>query len=151
MRKIHYIDDDRDDIETFISAVQKIEEENDSKIDVKVYPEGIGLLHELNNIEPDKDLVFLDINMPFKSGFEILTEIRRYTKLCKLPIIMYSTAYDRRSISISQDLGANLYAIKPYSINNIKSLIKYVAEIEWDNFEFVCLNWREKTNNSKMY
>jgi DNA-binding response OmpR family regulator len=141
MRKIYYIDDDFEDIEIFTAAVKKMEEESVLKVDLRVYSEGIKLLKELNEIKPENDLVFLDINMPLKNGFEILTEIRRYVELCKLPVIMYSTASDSQSISISQELGANLYAVKPCSIKSITNLIKHVAEIEWDSFTFGCLKF----------
>jgi CheY-like chemotaxis protein len=139
MRRIYYIDDDLDNIEIFAYAVQKMEEENSLKVDLKVYSEGIKLLNELNEIEPENDLVFLDINMPLINGFDILLEIRKQVELSKLPVIMYSTSSDSKSVRISKELGANLYAVKPSSISNIASLIKQITEIEWDNFKFHCI------------
>jgi CheY-like chemotaxis protein len=140
-RKIHYVDDDLDNIEIFADAVQKIEEENTLKVDLRVYTEGIKLLNELKEIEPKNDLLFLDINMPVLNGFEVLVEIRSYVELRKLPVIMYSTSSDSKSISISKDLGANLYVVKPYTINDIANVIKQVTEIKWDNFKFNCLEF----------
>jgi CheY-like chemotaxis protein len=140
-RKIYYVDDDFDNIEIFADAIQKIEEENNLRIDLRVYTEGIKLLNELKEIEPKNDLLFLDINMPVLNGFEVLVEIRSYVELCKLPVIMYSTSSDSKSISISKDLGANLYVVKPYTINDIASVIKQITEIKWDNLKFHCMEF----------
>ncbi len=135
MRKIFYADDDCDDIETFTAAVKKMDEITSNKIELHVYSGGKELIEDLKVLKPKESIVFLDINMPQKNGFEILTEIRGNNDLCKLPVIMYSTARDISAINTSHELGASLYAVKPYSMNEITNLIKKVTEIEWEGFK----------------
>ena len=38
------------------------------------------------------DVLFLDLSMPRKSGFECLTEIKENTAMIKMPVIMFSTS-----------------------------------------------------------
>jgi CheY-like chemotaxis protein len=134
MRKIFYADDDCDDIETFVTAVKELDEITLNKIELQVYSSGTELLKDLKALKPKDCIIFLDINMPQKNGFEILTEIRTDNDLCTLPVIMYSTAFDGRTINTSQELGASLYAVKPYSITDIANLIKMVTEIHWEGY-----------------
>jgi CheY-like chemotaxis protein len=37
------------------------------------------------------DILFLDLNMPRKTGYECLSEIKLNIKLQRLPVIIYST------------------------------------------------------------
>ncbi len=134
MKKLFYVDDDFDDIETFVTAVKKIEEEQPNKIALNVFSEGEALLKAIRAIKPAEGVVFLDINMPLKSGFDILSEIRKDSEINNLPIIMYSTTSDINAVNTSYDLGANLYAVKPYTLKEISNLIKYVLEINWEGF-----------------
>ena len=64
--------------------------------------EGIGKIEELN-----PDLIFLDIQMPGKTGFDLLTE------LDKAPHVIFTTAYDE-------------YALKAFEVNALDYLMKPV-------------------------
>ena len=141
MSKLFYADDDVDDIETFVEAVQQIEQLNGTKIELNVYSSGKDLIKDLKDLKPKEGIVFLDINMPIKNGFEVLDEIREDANLCTLPVIMYSTSSDKRAIQTSLDLGANLYAIKPSSIKDLRDIIKNVIEINWNEFMTERLNF----------
>jgi DNA-binding response OmpR family regulator len=135
MRRLFYVDDDFDDIETFVTAVKGIEKEGyPNKVELNVYSDGETLLNAIRVIKPVEGILFLDINMPLRSGFDILAEIRKDSDINKLPVIMYSTTSDIRAINTSHDLGANLYAVKPYTLKEISNLIKYVLEINWEGF-----------------
>ena len=104
-------DDDEDDIYLFQEALiaNKISIEN-----IKLAGNGLDALESVNKF-PIADIVFLDVNMPGKSGFDVLTDLRaKYTKE-ELPVIMYSTANDGHSTEKSKELGANLYLVKAFS------------------------------------
>jgi DNA-binding response OmpR family regulator len=62
---------------------------------------------------PRPDLVILDVNLPKKSGRDVLAQIRRDHSLSTIPVIMFtssSRAIDRRDLFA---LGATDYIIKP--------------------------------------
>jgi len=125
---IHYVDDDAEDIEFFQHAANRAFPD----IILYTYTKGDDLLNNLNEKDSENKLVFLDINMPGKNGFDILKEIRNSEPLKRLPVIMYSTSKDLRSVETSKALGANLYAVKPTSFSAIQLIIKEVIAIDWN-------------------
>jgi CheY-like chemotaxis protein len=76
------------------------------------YLEGV---HAGTNAMPA--LVLLDINMPGKSGFETLAEIRAVSDFADMPIItMLTTSDDPRDANKSAELGADGFFTKPSDI-----------------------------------
>ena len=75
--------------------------------------------------ELDPDLVFLDIQMPGKSGFELLTEIRTKAK------IIFVTAYDEYAIR-AFEVNAQDYLLKPVNKERLALAIEHL-EIESEN------------------
>jgi len=60
---------------------------------------------DINRLQPD--LIFLDVQMPVLSGFEVLE------RLAQLPAIIFSTAYDEFAIR-AFEVNAVDYLLKPY-------------------------------------
>jgi len=74
---------------------------------------GEDLLKELSLMkETIPDIVFLDINMPKKTGHEILTEIRCIERFKNVPVIMLSTSIYKGDVDFSYKHGTNLYIPK---------------------------------------
>ena len=63
--------------------------------------EGIKLINDL-----DPDLVFLDIQMPDKTGFEMMEEVER------MPPVIFTTAYDEHALR-AFEFNALDYLLKP--------------------------------------
>ena len=124
---IHYIDDDEEDLEFFNAAALKVP----SVLNMHTYMRSNEFLNAIENVDVTKTIVFLDINMPEKSGFDILKILRSNDKLKSLPIIMYSTSKEQKVIDISKEFGADYYAVKPASYLSIEELIKHVLTIDW--------------------
>jgi len=75
------------------------------------------------------DILFLDISMPYKTGFECLVEIKENEKLKDLPVVMLSCSFTK-SIDFEQNLidtltkmGAAGFIRKPDSFEQLKILI----------------------------
>ena len=58
-------------------------------------------------------LVLLDINLPKRSGLEVLREIRSHPATRLLPVAMLSTSVEGRDVAASYGGGANSYVRKP--------------------------------------
>ena len=75
------------------------------------------------------DVLFLDLNMPRKSGFECLTEIMENPKLKDIPVVMFSTSYtpdrnyEQSMINVLYKMGARDYIRKPGDFTKLKELI----------------------------
>jgi DNA-binding response OmpR family regulator len=117
IHKILVVDDDKD-----LCEVLKKYLEIENYL-VKFRHDGVSGLQEV--LENSYQLVILDIMLPQKSGFEILTEVR---KSSSVPILML-TAKDSEIDKVSGlRLGADDYLTKPFSMNEfiarVQSLIR---------------------------
>ncbi len=125
---IFYVDDDADDLDFFKEVVDEINEA------VTLFEEGAKLLHSLHNPPPNASVIFLDLNMPVKSGFDVLKEIRTSPAIEKTPVVILTTSISPSDIELSKKLGANLYIRKPTSINGLRKAIAHVLSIDWETF-----------------
>lgn len=60
------------------------------------------------------DLIFLDLNLPKKNGFELLAEIRSDEQFRTIPVIVLSAALDSQVRERALELGATEYIPKPF-------------------------------------
>lgn len=122
--KIVYLaDDDEDDRILFTDAVEEL----NLPLFVVQTADGNELLKALRNADHLPEIIFLDINMPCKNGFECLKEIRSASgDLKNVTIVMLSTSSSNIHIKISYKLGADYYAVKPGSYQGLKELLEKV-------------------------
>lgn len=66
------------------------------------------------------DVLFLDLNMPRKNGFDCLIEIKRSEKLKSLPVIILTTSFDPEVVKLLYRNGAQYYIRKPNSYWQLK-------------------------------
>lgn len=93
-----------DELDARLLLKQYINENAHFKI-VAEASDGIEAIKKINALKPD--LVFLDIQIPGKNGFEVLKELE------ELPQVIFSTAYDEYAIE-SFRFQAIDYLLKPY-------------------------------------
>ncbi|MGQ2985211.1 response regulator [Flavobacterium sp.] len=125
---IFYTDDDQEDLEFFKEIIDTI----DADVSLLTQSNGKELLNALHNPPPHPHLVFLDINMPGMTGYEVLKELRRSHQ--KLPVVMFSTSGDHDSISKSRELGATYYLPKSGIFDQLKRSIEHALSINWGSF-----------------
>jgi len=74
------------------------------------------------------DIILLDIKMPFKTGLEVLKEIRLASKD---PIVIMITAFASIESAVqAMKLGADDYITKPYDTNELLNKISQYAKIK---------------------
>ncbi len=114
-------DDDLDDCSFFEEAIKELE------IDagLQTVHNGVQLMVKLQSKEVLPDILFLDLNMPRKNGFQCLEEIKRHSKLKSIPIIIISTSYDVEKANQLHKNEAHYYICKPINFSDLKIVIQH--------------------------
>jgi len=113
-------DDDQTDCLLFKDALDELPV---SAI-LNVVNNGEQLIEELTT--PGKklpDVLFLDINMPRKNGFACLGHIKRSTELQNLPVIIFTSASDQRTVKMVFRDAASYFICKPADYTQLKKVI----------------------------
>lgn len=72
------------------------------------------------------DLVLLDLNMPRKSGLEVLEEIRADDSLKRLPVVILTTSENELDVGRAYDLHANCYITKPVDLDKFIDVVQQI-------------------------
>ena len=73
-------------------------------------------------------LMVLDLNLPQKSGFEVLQFVKCHEMLKRIPVIVLSSSQNPEDVAKAYDLHANCYLTKPA---NFESFIAVVQALEY--------------------
>ena len=79
-------------------------------------------------LHPLPALVLLDINMPKKSGLEVLQWIRQQPQFKSLPAVMLTSSERPDDMEKARQLGADDYLLKPSVPNKLVDLVKSLSE-----------------------
>lgn len=102
-------------------------EELNLDVHVDMVKNGVQLMDYLTKNSTLPHLLFLDLNMPRKSGLECLKEIRNDKKLKEIAIAVYSTSASEKDINEAFLNDANVYINKPNDFKTLKLLIAKVV------------------------
>src|SRR6476660_1061939 len=121
---IFLAEDDSDDQEIFRQAVREVSD----TVFFKAFDDGAALMDTLANNRPLPDILFLDLNMPRKSGIDCLDEIKSNPLLSEIRVIILSTSTYADHIDYCYRHGAAFYAVKPPDYYSMTKLIKKVLK-----------------------
>jgi CheY-like chemotaxis protein len=74
-------------------------------------------------------VLFLDLNMPRKNGFECLSEIKLSKKLKQLPVIVFSTSFEQEVVNLLYKNGALYFIRKPAEFSQYKKIIQHTLAL----------------------
>ncbi len=121
VKSIFLADDDADDRQLFEEALQEIS----SDVELVMANDGQELMNILDKTTPPPPhMIFLDLNMPLKNGFECLSEIKKDKKLKDIPVIIFSTSCQKEAIDNVYNRGADYYICKPDNFQKLKQVLK---------------------------
>jgi len=82
-------------------------------------------------------LVLLDIKLPRRSGFEVLSWIRRDPRpLRRIPVVMLTSSRHSVDVNRAYELGANAYSVKPDTSAQLIELIQSIKTFWMQQNEF---------------
>ena len=117
--------EDNSDETTLIAKIIDINKWNINFNSVKDGIEAMEYLHKKGRYKDNKtpSLILLDLNLPKKSGLEILKEIKTDKALKYIPVIILTISMDDKDILESYKYHANAYMSKPDNLD------KFIEEI----------------------
>ena len=118
---ILHADDDFDDCIFFKEALKEL----NLPTHHMVVHDGEQLMQYLTKESNDlPHVLFLDLNMPRKNGYECLTEIKFNKRLKQVTIIIFSTSYEQEIVNRLYKNGAHYYIRKPSDFSQFKNVIQ---------------------------
>jgi len=131
------VEDNPDHIELILEAL----ENSDSANQIAVVNDGEEALDYMYrrgkylslNIERP-DFLLLDIKLPRKDGFQVLSQVKADSRLKTIPVILLTTSSTEKEIEQGYRLGANSFVIKPLNFKEFTEKIKDIQMYwEWTN------------------
>lgn len=120
-----------------IRLVREALKESKIETQLKAFQSGEEALQYLNQSSQNPslafpDLIMLDLNLPRKSGHEILKEIKNAQDIKHVPVVIFSTSQDKNEILQLYQNHASCYIVKPADFESYIDAIKKIEEF-WLN------------------
>jgi two-component system response regulator len=77
---------------------------------------------------PRPELILLDLNLPRKSGIEVLEEIRADEALTSIPVVVLTTSEAEEDIVRAYKLHANAYVTKPVDFESFRQIVHQIDD-----------------------
>lgn len=77
---------------------------------------------------PQPDLILLDLNLPKKSGPEVLAEIKEDPELRRIPVVILTVSKAEEDVLKSYNLHANCYITKPVNLDQFLAVVKSIED-----------------------
>jgi CheY-like chemotaxis protein len=74
------------------------------------------------------DLILLDLNLPKKSGIEVLAEIKSDADLKRIPVVILTTSGAEQDVVKSYNLHANCYITKPVDLEQFVTVVRSIDD-----------------------
>lgn len=90
--------------------------------------EALAFLHHEGHHRdaPRPDIILLDLNLPNKSGADVLKEIKADEELRRIPVVVLTTSGSEEDVRASYDRSANCYVTKPVTLDEYAAVIQAI-------------------------
>jgi len=75
---------------------------------------------------PRPDLILLDLNLPRKSGREVLAEVKQDPDLRRIPVVVMTSSDDEKDVLAAYNLYVNCYITKPVDLDQFIAVVKTI-------------------------
>jgi CheY-like chemotaxis protein len=109
--------------------VQKAFRHSRIPVDIQVAKDGdmaLDIMNRRGSFEnnPLPDLVLLDLNIPKKTGIEVLSNVKSNQELMRIPVVVLTSSQSGQDIAKSYDLHANGYVVKPADLDYFAQVVQ---------------------------
>jgi chemotaxis family two-component system response regulator Rcp1 len=92
--------------------------------------EAIAFLRREGGYEdaPEPDLILLDLNLPRRSGREVLEEVKMDDRLKHIPVVVLTSSQAEEDILRSYQLHANCFITKPVDLEQLNRVVQGIEQ-----------------------
>jgi CheY-like chemotaxis protein len=120
---VYLVDDDIDDLLMIQEALER-NNFNGRIVSARNGADFINKLHQSSLPE----LVVLDLNMPLKSGFEVLADLRSSKDLSSIPVVILTASNNKQDEIKCKELGSTLFLQKPSTLDGYDAIASMILE-----------------------
>jgi CheY-like chemotaxis protein len=127
--EILVVEDNPADAKLTLLALKKIKMANNVQI-VQNGDDAVALMKQQGKYAdaPKPDLILLDLNLPGKSGHEVLIDIKTDPMLKTIPVVILTTSEDEGDIMRTYQGHANCYITKPIDLNGMVKILLTIQD-----------------------
>jgi len=107
------------------SAAQLVRYVRELGAEAHVHPSGAGALEAALDVRPD--VILLDIQLPDRSGWDVLMQLKADPRVCAIPVVVVSVVDDRPQ---GLALGAAGYLVKPIARQQLQETLATIVSCE---------------------
>jgi DNA-binding response OmpR family regulator len=105
---------------------------------ITVFTDGEAAIRKIDEIDAKKDncdskceprLAVLDVNLPRRTGLEVLQRLRLSSALCKVPVVVFTSSESERDRAMSDNLGAQEYILKGLDLDDFSKVGEVVNRL----------------------
>jgi CheY-like chemotaxis protein len=127
--EILLVEDNPGDVELTTLAF----EESQLRVHLNVVEDGVAAMEFLHRKSPYTkapypDMVVLDLNLPKKSGHEVLAEVKANERFRRIPVVILTTSLAEEDIHRAYDLYVNCYIKKPVGFSQFIEVVHSIED-----------------------
>jgi len=139
LSEILLVEDNPGDVE----LVQEALNESKLRLNLHVAPDGVEAMKFVRAEDnfagaPCPDVILLDLNLPRKSGREVLEEIKSDPKLKSIPVVILTSSKETEDICRSYNMQANCYITKPVDFDQFIKVVKSIEDFWFTMVKLPC-------------
>jgi CheY-like chemotaxis protein len=105
--------------------IREVMAESEQKTTIALAVDGVEAMRCLRE-GPPPDLILLDLNLPRKSGREVLAEIKTTEALQRIPVVVLTSSEAEIDVADSYRLHANCYLTKPVDLEEFFAVVRAI-------------------------
>src|ERR1700751_2750998 len=126
--KIRLVEDSPSDVRLIREALKGAK----VPVQIAVARDGVEATEQLWQSEDGQavrpDLVLLDLNLPRKTGKEVLAEIKASPSLRQIPVLVMTSSRSDEDIAQAYSLNANCYITKPGDLQEYVQVVRAIED-----------------------
>ncbi|MBU0633226.1 hybrid sensor histidine kinase/response regulator [bacterium] len=125
-KQIVFVDDSKSVLKT-IEILLKNRVQN-KEITIRTFSKTADFLDELESNSLEFDLLFLDINMPVMSGYDVLKKLRQIDKYKEIPVVALTTENTQEALQNGKEAGFDDWIIKINALTTLQKSINMTID-----------------------